>query len=245
MGSLVVFGATGGIGEASCRLLHARGARLHLVARGENRLRALAAELGASASVADATVASEVEAAFAAAGDVIGAACFVGSILLKPLRMVRDDEWAQTLTLNLTSAFHVLRAAARSMRGRQGGSILLMSSAAAVAGLPHHEAIAAAKGGVDAMVRAAAASLAEEGIRVNAIAPGLVETPLSARLLEQPAARKASEERHPLGRVGHPEDVAQLACLLLTDAGSFITGQVISVDGGLAHLRPTARRTVG
>ncbi len=120
---------------------------------------------------------------------------------------------------------------------RQGGSVALVSTAAARHGLASHEAIAAAKAGVIGLARSAAATYARQNLRFNVVAPGLVESPLSAFLTTQPAKRKASEAMHPLGRLGTPEDVASMMAFLLDPAHAWITGQVIGVDGGLADLR--------
>lgn len=119
----------------------------------------------------------------------------------------------------------------------RGGSVVLVSSAAAEVGLANHEAIAAAKGGVAALARAAAATYAASNIRVNAVAPGLVETPLTERITRSPAARQSSEQMHALRRLGTPDDVASLIAWLLDPGNAWVTGQVIGIDGGLARVR--------
>jgi NAD(P)-dependent dehydrogenase (short-subunit alcohol dehydrogenase family) len=159
----------------------------------------------------------------------------VGSLLLKPAHITSSEEWGETVALNLTSAFAAVRAAGRSMR--EGGSVVLMSSAAARVGLPNHEAIAAAKAGVIGLTLSAAATYAPKGIRVNALAPGLVRTPLTARITDSEPALKASTALHALGRVGEPDEVAGAIEWLLDPAQSWITGQVLGVDGGLATVR--------
>jgi NAD(P)-dependent dehydrogenase (short-subunit alcohol dehydrogenase family) len=121
------------------------------------------------------------------------------------------------------------------MRG--GGSIVLMTSAVARTGLKNHEAIAAAKGGVTGLMRAAAATYAGRGVRVNAVAPGLVESRMSSDILSSEAGRKQSEQMHALGRVGQPTDVAPAVCWLLDPETDWVTGQVIGVDGGLGTVR--------
>lgn len=122
---------------------------------------------------------------------------------------------------------------------KTGGSIVLCSSAVARTGLFNHEAIAAAKAGIEGLARAAAATYAQRGIRVNCVAPGLVETPLSARLTANEAARSASEAMHALGKLGTPADVAEaLDWLVDGTRSSWVTGQVIGVDGGLGSVRP-------
>ena len=236
---VLILGAYGGIGSALARRLASGGSRLALGGRDADRLKALAAETGATAFALDATRPDEVEAAAAQAveqlGRLDGVANCVGSLLLKPAHLTSDDEWASTLALNLTSSFAAVRAAARSMGS--GGSVVLMSSAAARLGLANHEAVAAAKAGVIGLTLSAAATYAPKGIRVNALAPGLVRTPLTARITGSETALKASTALHALGRVGEPDEVAGAIAWLLDPAQSWITGQVLGIDGGLATVR--------
>lgn len=239
--SYLILGATGGIGSALCRRLAAKGARLVLAARNEQRLRRLAEELGACAVAVDATQSEQIENCFAQAiaanGRIDGVANCVGSLLLKPAHLTTDAEWSATLTTNLTSAFLTVRAAARAMM-QTGGSIVLVSSAVSQVGMANHEAIAAAKAGIVGLMLSAAASYASRGIRVNCVAPGLVRTPLTARLTTNEALLKTSVAMHALGRIGEPSDVAAAIEWLLDPAQSWVTAQVLGVDGGLARVRP-------
>jgi NAD(P)-dependent dehydrogenase (short-subunit alcohol dehydrogenase family) len=150
--------------------------------------------------------------------------------------LTSESDWQATLTSNLTTAFATVHAGVKSMM-ETGGSIVLVSSVAARIGLANHEAIAAAKAGIIGLTLAAAASYAERGIRVNCVAPGLVRTPLTARLTANEASLKASAAMHPLGRIGEPSDVASAMAWLLDPAHGWITGQVFGIDGGLATLR--------
>lgn len=242
--AFVVFGATGAIGSATARALVAAGARVGLVGKREDATRALAAELAMPFAVADVTASAQVDAAMSAMKDQLGAiagvtSC-VGSVLLKPAHLTKDDELAATIAVNLSSSFYILRAAVRSM-DEQGGSIVFCSTAAARAGLANHEAIAAAKSGVEGMAITAAATYAPRNIRVNCVAPGLVPSGITARIVGQPAALAASIAMHALGRIGTADEVARAITWLLDPASSWVTAQVLAVDGGLGSLRPVVR----
>lgn len=237
----LVFGAYGGVGEAVSRRLAGTGGHLALSGRDPAKLEPLAAELNAVAFDADATdfdavehVVTEVVSHF---GRLDGVTNCVGSLLLKPAHMTRASEWNETLAVNLTSAFAVLRASVKPMMKQKSGAVVLTSTAAASHGLPNHEAIAAAKGGIDALVRSAAATYGRSGIRVNAVAPGLVETPLTARISANENARSASLAMHALGRLGTAEDVSAAMHWLLSDDATWVTGQTLGVDGGLSRTR--------
>lgn len=237
----IILGATGGIGSALSRRLANRDASLVLGARSEDDLSALADETGGDAHPLDATDYEQVQAIVDHATDTYdhldGVVNCVGSILLKPAHLTSIEEYRETVALNLDTSFFLVKAAARAMM-KDGGSIVLSSSAVARTGLNNHEAIAAAKAGVVGLARAAAATYANRGIRVNAVAPGLVQTPMSEHITSSEAGRKQSEAMHPLGRLGEPEDVAvAIDWLLDRDRSSWVTGQVIGVDGGLGTVR--------
>ncbi len=240
----VVLGATGGIGAAVCRDLHRQGAELVLAARDRQRLDGLAAELGgAHAESLDAADVEAVDTLLRTAverhGRVDGLVNCAGSILLKSAHATRPEEWRETIRANLDTAFAAVRAGARAMT-KSGGSIVLMASAAARVGLANHEAIAAAKAGVVGLALSAAATYAGRGIRVNAVAPGLVDTPMSAAVTGNPLMLRASVGMHPLGRIGRPEEVAGVIAWLLGPESSWVTGQVIGIDGGLSTVRGKA-----
>ena len=236
----LLLGATGGIGSAVARDLADDGAQLILGARTESDVDDLAAETDGDAVSLDATEFGQVQDAVSHAidtyGRLDGVANFVGSILLKPAHLTSLDEYHTQIEKNLDTAFNTVKASARPMM-KEGGSIVLMTSAVARTGLKNHEAIAAAKGGVAGLMRAAAATYAGREVRVNAVAPGLVESRMSEQILSSEAGRKQSAQMHALGRVGQPKDVAPAVCWLLRPETDWVTGQVIGVDGGLGTVR--------
>lgn len=245
--SFVLIGGAGGIGTAVAHRLAAAGANLLLAGKTAEKLETLASSLKGKHSdgefrslMIDATKSAEVDSAFAAAvaafGSIQGATCLVGSIILKPAHMTTDDELETTLSLNTKTAFYTLRAAVKAMMGT-GGSVVLASTVAAQIGLPNHEAIAAAKGAINGLVLSAAASYAGRGIRVNGVAPGLVNTPLASKITSSEIALKASTAMHPLGRIGEPDDVAAAIAWLLDPKTTWVTGQMISIDGGMSTIR--------
>lgn len=240
----LVLGATGGMGQVLCERLSKRGASLMVGGRDDARLEDLAERTGAEFLAGDARDPEAVEQVVARAlehfGRIDGAVNLVGSLLLKPAHLTRIEEWDDVVATNLGSAFHLVRAAAKAMR-EHGGSIVLVSSAAARTGLVNHEAIAAAKAGIEGLARSAAATYAAQGIRVNCVAPGLVRTPLTERLTRTPAGLAASESMHPMGRIGNPEDVVSAIEWMLDSANAWVSGQVLGIDGGLATLRGKAR----
>ncbi|MGC8548084.1 MAG: SDR family NAD(P)-dependent oxidoreductase [Acidobacteriaceae bacterium] len=235
----VILGAYGGIGGALSRRLASAGHRLFVAGRNEERLKALANETGAAFALVEATESAQVEAAIARAAEQMGrvdgiANCF-GSLLLKPAHLTSDEELETTLAVSLKSAFATVRAAARTMK--EGGSVVLLSSAAARLGMASHEAIAAAKAGVQGLALAAAATYASRKIRINCVAPGLTRTPLTERITGNEVVAKGSLAMHALGRFGEPEEVASAIAWFLDPEQSWVTGQVLGVDGGLATLR--------
>lgn len=241
----LVIGAAGAVGSATVRLLVDAGHSVHLAGRDRAALEAVAGSSAATAvhelDARDvAAVKTVVDAVAEAEGRLDGVANLAGSILLKPAHLTTAEEWDDTIATNLTSAFAVVRAAAPRMRAT-GGSIVLASSAAAQTGIANHEAIAAAKGGIISLVRSAAATYGANGVRVNAIAPGLTRAKMTARLVENEAQAEASRRMHVLGRLGEPEEVASLVAWLMDPTNSWVTGQTIGIDGGLGQTHPRPR----
>lgn len=240
----LVIGAAGGIGSEVCRRLVAAGARVLMCGRRAEPLEQLAAELGQPTSIVDARNWADTAAAVTRAaeefGKLDGAVNLAGSLLLKPAHLTTPEDWQEAIEQNLTTAMGLVRAAAPAMKAGGGGAIVLMSSGAATIGLSNHEAIAAVKAGIEGLARAAAATYASAGVRVNAVAPGLTQTPLTARVWSNPRGAEASLAMHPLGRLGTPGDIASAIQWLLSPEQTWVTGHTLTVDGGLSHLK-TAR----
>ena len=231
MATYLLIAASSDIGAATARRLRDAGHRVITTARDSSVIE--------PDHILDATDFDAVDEVVREAGAVEGIAVFAGSMLLKPAHLVSRSQYDETIAASLTTSFAVVRAAGKHLRG--GGSLVLLTSAAALAGLSNHDVIAAAKAGVIGLTLSAAASYASRGLRVNAVAPGLVQTRLTEGLTSSDLSRTVSEAMHPLGRLGEPDDVARAVEFLLDPANDWITGQVLGVDGGLGSLRPRQR----
>ena len=231
MAKYLVFAASSGIGQTVVEQLKADGHEAITTARSAAKIKP---DFTVDASDFDA-----VEYVFEQVSQIDGVVNCAGSLLMKPAHLTTAGQFDEVMVASLKTAFGVVRSAGKYMRG--GGSVVLVSSAAAMAGYANHEAIASAKAGIIGLVRAAAATYASSNLRFNAVAPGLTETPLTQQLTSNPATRKVSEAMHALGRIGSPEDIARAICFLLDTRNSFITGQVIAVDGGLSMVHPKVR----
>ena len=239
-GKILIFGATGGIGAASARALHAQGAALHLVGRKEAELAELAQETGATMSLADLDqedsfkrVADEA----AAGGALAGLVFAVGTINLKPLARLTRADFERDYLVNALWAAQAVQAALPALAKQDGGaSVVLFSSIAVAQGFSNHASIGMAKGAVEGLTRSLAAELAPK-VRVNCIAPSLTRTNLASKLLANPQMADAIAAMHPLPRIGTPEDIAAAVAFLASAQSGWMTGQVIGIDGGRSTLR--------
>ena len=238
----LITGASGGIGRALASQLHAQGHRVAVVGRDGDRL----ADVPAAVRIAaDTTTPEGAVLAVTACQEALGAAptllahC-VGSTLIAPLHRTRLEAYREVMRVNLDSAVFMLQAWVTALQGGPGAAVFASSVVARV-GVANHEAIAAAKGGVDALVRSAAATYAAQGLRINAVAPGMTETPMTAGMLKLPAMREGAARQYPLGGVQTAEQVADVMAWLLSDGAARLTGQVIAVDGGFTTVRPLVK----
>lgn len=160
-----------------------------------------------------------------------------GSINLKPFNRLTRQDFENDFSQNVLGAVAILQKILSNLKKANGASIILFSTVAAKLGMPFHSSIAAAKGAIEGLAKSLAAELAAANIRVNVIAPSLTDTPLAAPLLSTSEKREAAAKRHPLQRVGTPEEIAQMIEFLLSDKSSWITGQIIGIDGGMGSLK--------
>ncbi|MDA7840887.1 SDR family oxidoreductase [Candidatus Pelagibacter sp.] len=230
----LVFGATGSVGSSLAKQLKNSGNDIHLVARNENEVKAIAEKLGCSYTVADVLEDGFIEKVKSDINDIKGVAYCVGSIDLKPLRMVTEADMNKCMKLNLYTAIEVIKGFQESLK-KNKGSVVLFSTVAAQRGFTNHTIIASAKAAVEGLTVTLAAEFAPN-IRVNCIAPSLSKSKIAEPMLKNPTIAEGIAKAHPLKRLGEGKDSAALAKFLITEESSWITGQIIAVDGGRSKL---------
>ncbi|MDB4185138.1 SDR family oxidoreductase [Candidatus Pelagibacter sp.] len=230
----LIFGATGSVGSSLAEQLKNLGNDIHLVARNESEVKAIAEKLDCSYTVADVLEDGFIEKVKSDINEIKGVAYCVGSIDLKPLRMVTEADMNKCMKLNLYSAIEAIKGFQESLK-KNKGSIVLFSTVAAQRGFTNHTIIASAKAAVEGLTVTLAAEFAPN-IRVNCIAPSLSKSKIAEPMLKNPAIAEGIAKAHPLKRLGEGKDSAALAKFLITEESSWITGQIIAVDGGRSKL---------
>lgn len=231
MKTYIIAGGSSGIGLEIVKLLSAEGNNIIVLSRNPGGT----SELGGVRHfpidfAADAPALPDIT------GPIDGIAYCPGTINLKPLKMLKPDDFLNDFRINLLGAVNVINKYHPNLKHAGNSAILLFSTVAVQTGMPYHASIASAKGAIEGLTRSIAAEFAP-AVRVNCIAPSITSTPLAEKLLNSEAKLKASEERHPLKRIGNAAEIARLSLFLLTQSSSFITGKVIKYDGGMSSVK--------
>ena len=232
----LILGATGSIGSSLAKKIVNDGGEVHIVGRDEASLSNLAKEINATYTVCDVLEENFSDKIFGDLGNtpINGLAYCVGSIDLKPIKITKKSDYMQSFNLNLISAVEVIRKASDSLKQNKG-SIVLFSTVAVRRGFTNHSIVASAKGAVEGLTVSLAAELAPN-IRVNCIAPSLTKSKISNFLLKNEKMAESIAKMHPLKRLGEGSDSSSVANFLLSDNSSWITGQILGVDGGRSSL---------
>ncbi|MDA9667414.1 SDR family oxidoreductase [Candidatus Pelagibacter sp.] len=230
----LIFGATGSIGSSLAEQLKSSGNEIHLVARNENEVKAIAEKLSCNFTVVDVLEDGFIAKVKADINEIKGMAFCIGSIDLKPLRMITEQDLDKCMKLNLYSAIEAIQGYQESLK-KNKGSIVLFSTVAAQRGFTNHAIIASAKAAVEGLTVSLAAEFAPN-IRVNCIAPSLTKSKIAEPMLKNTTIAEGIAKAHPLKRLGEGKDSASLAKFLITEDSSWVTGQIIAVDGGRSKL---------
>ncbi|MCE7053206.1 SDR family oxidoreductase [Algoriphagus sp. AGSA1] len=222
--NIVIIGGNSGIGKAVAALAKNNGANLFLYSRS-----------GKGSNQVDVT---DDGMEFLDLPEVIDGLVYCpGSINLKPFHRITVENFQSEMNINFFGAVRTLQACLENLKKSGNASVVLYSTVAVQTGMGFHAGIASAKGAIEGLVRSLAAEWAPISIRVNAIAPSLTDTPLAKQLVSSHEKRSAFDKRHPLGRIGTPEDIAEATCFLLDEKSSWVTGQILHVDGGMSSLK--------
>ena len=234
-GKFLIFGATGAIGSSLAEQMKNSGYdNVHLVARSETDIKSISKNLGYSYTIADVLEENFINKVKSDIEDILGIVYCVGSIDLKPIRMVTEQDFNKCMKLNLYSAVEAIKGFQDSLK-KNKGSIVLFSTVAAQRGFTNHAIIASAKAAVEGLTVSLAAEFAPN-IRVNCIAPSLTNSKIAEPMLKNKALADGIAKAHPLKRLGEGKDSASLAKFLITEDSSWVTGQIIAVDGGRSKL---------
>lgn len=232
--NILVVGGSSGIGLSLVQSLHQQKANVYVISRTvspawPDEIKSLQADVSKELDTVEEFLPEQLH----------GLVYAVGSITLKPFNRLSAEDFFNDYQLNVLGAVRTTQIALKALKNAGSSSIVFISSVAAKIGLPYHASIAAAKGAVEGMAISLAAELASLKIRVNVVSPSLTNTSLAEKLLNSPEKQEASAKRHPLGRYGQPEDISNSIAFLLSDKSSWMTGQVIGIDGGMGNLKTT------
>ncbi|MEM9855867.1 MAG: SDR family oxidoreductase [Bacteroidota bacterium] len=229
MGNYIIIGGSSGIGLTLANTLSEKDHEVHVYSRTKSD------ELNSSVIHHECDVLKDE--ITTDLNEVNGLVYCPGSINLKPFQSLSENDFSQDFNINVLGAVKSVKAFLRPLKKTEGASIVFYSTVAVGQGMPFHSSVAASKGAIEGFTKSLAAELAPK-VRVNCVAPSITDTPLAAKLLSNDEKKEKSGERHPLKRVGSPEDIAAITSFLLSSEASWITGQIIGVDGGMSTLKP-------
>ncbi len=228
--NILIVGASSGIGLALAESLTQKGASVYTASRTEGDTPSVL-HINFDAQTPDYQ-------GFTQLPEVIhGLVYCPGTINLKPFGRISTDDFLKDFQINVLGAVGVLQNVMPKLKRAEGASVVLFSTVAVQMGMGFHASIAASKGAIEGLTRSLAAEFAMQKIRVNAIAPSLTDTPLAEKLLGTDEKKEASNRRHPIGRYGTAQDVANAALFLLGDESSWVTGQILGIDGGMGSIK--------
>ncbi len=222
--NIVIVGGNSGIGQAAVQILKEQGANLFLFSKSGEGTEAL-------------DTSKDFETMPNLPEVIDGVVYCPGTINLKPFHRISIADFQQELEVNFLGAVRVLQACMKGLKKSDQAAVVLYSTVAVQTGMGFHSGIASAKGAIEGLTRSLAAEWATSHIRVNAIAPSLTDTPLASALLSTEEKKEASGKRHPLGRIGTPKDIAASTVFLLSPQSSWMTGQILHLDGGMSSLK--------
>lgn len=228
--NILIVGASSGIGFETAKSLLSKGYNIFSASRNQPDLAGIT-HITWDAQNPDATVFTSLP------DEINGVVYCPGTINLKPFHRLSQEDFKNDFQINVLGAVAVLQAILPKLKKADGASIVLFSTVAAKIGLGFHASIAASKGAIEGLTLSLAAELSSSKIRVNCIAPSLTDTPLAKNLLSTDEKKEASNKRHPIGRFGTSTDIANITSFLISDESSWITGQVLGVDGGMGSIK--------
>lgn len=228
--NILIIGASSGIGEATAHVLINKGFTVFSASRTTPSIAGIK-HVTWDALNPDNTVFNELP-------DVLDGLIYCpGTINLKPFQRLSQDDFKNDFQVNVLGAVSVIQAALPKLKKSSSASIILYSTVAVKIGMGFHASVASAKGAIEGLTRSLAAEFASNKIRVNCIAPSLTATPLAKNLLSSEEKVEASNKRHPIGRFGHAQDIANISTFLVSEEASWITGQILNVDGGMSAIK--------